>query len=335
MRTDGIRTNGPARGERLDLRIGELVEVRSQEEILATLDQQGRLEGLPFMPEMLQFAGKRLRVYKRAIKACDTIGNTGMYRMERAVHLEGARCDGQAHGGCQAACLLYWKEAWLKPVDGDGPEPDAAPPPAVATVATLTQATRVDQETFACQATQMPTAAPAHIAGWDLRQYAQDVRAGNARPLQAGRGLLIHLFNKFQGASRRFLPRRLRIHGGDDYPFLEGTLEGSTPRGEPLDLQPGELVEVKSKEEILATLDRTNRNRGLRFDVEMLKYCGTRARVRSRVSQIVDEKTGKMLRFPNEGIILEGVICTADYHQFCPRSIYPYWREIWLRRVEG
>ena len=27
-------------------------------------------------------------------------------------------------------------------------------------------------------------------------------------------------------------------------------------------------------------------------------------------------------------------ICTADYHLFCPRSIYPYWREIWLRRVE-
>jgi hypothetical protein len=123
MRTDGIRTDGPAQGERLDLRIGELVEVRSQEEILATLDEQGRLEGLPFMPEMLRFAGSRMRVYRRAIKACDTIGNTGMYRMERAVHLEAARCDGQAHGGCQAACLLYFKEAWLKRVDGDAPRP--------------------------------------------------------------------------------------------------------------------------------------------------------------------------------------------------------------------
>ncbi len=26
----------------------------------------------------------------------------------------GSRCDGTAHGGCQTACLLYWKEAWLK-----------------------------------------------------------------------------------------------------------------------------------------------------------------------------------------------------------------------------
>ena len=81
-------------------------------------------------------------------------------------------------------------------------------------------------------------------------------------------------------------------------------------------------------------LDKTGHSRGLRFDVEMLKYCGRRARVRSRVSRIVDEKTGRMLRLPGDCIILEGVICTADYHQFCPRSIYPYWREIWLRRVE-
>ena len=32
-----------------------------------------------------------------------------------AVHLE-TRCDGSAHGGCQASCLLFWKDAWLKPV---------------------------------------------------------------------------------------------------------------------------------------------------------------------------------------------------------------------------
>jgi hypothetical protein len=349
MRTDGIQTKGTAEPEPLDLRIGELVEVRSEREILATLDQHGRLDGLPFMPEMLQFAGKRVRVYKRAIKACDTIGNTGMYRMERAVHLEGARCDGQAHGGCQAACLLYWKDAWLKrPPDGDAAEaaaPAAAPEEgeepgggAVFTVATLQQATRVEdpasgEQRFSCQATEMPKAAPVHIAGWDLRQYVEDVRAGNARPLQALRGLAIHLFNKLQVASGRVLPRRLRIHGGDQYPFLEGRLRGKTPK-ELLDLQPGELVEVKSKEEILQTLDKSGHNRGLRFDVEMLKYCGTRARVLSRVGQIVDEKTGRMIRFPGDCIILEGVICTADYHQFCPRSIYPYWREIWLRRVD-
>ena len=82
------------------------------------------------MPEMLQFCGRRFRVDKLAVKLCDTIGSTGMYRMRNAVHLEGVRCDGQAHGGCQAGCLVYWKEAWLKrvPADGhDGPIPLGGP----------------------------------------------------------------------------------------------------------------------------------------------------------------------------------------------------------------
>ena len=56
-----------------DLRAGDWVEVRSSEEILATLDERGRLEALPFMPEMLQYCGKRFRVYKSAHKTCDTI----------------------------------------------------------------------------------------------------------------------------------------------------------------------------------------------------------------------------------------------------------------------
>src|SRR5213593_1790205 len=98
----------------LNLRAGEIVEVLSKNEILATLDPGGRKEGLPFMPEMLQYCGKKFRVYKRADKTCDTIGKTGSRRMENTVHLEGLRCDGGAHGGCQAGCLLFWKEAWLR-----------------------------------------------------------------------------------------------------------------------------------------------------------------------------------------------------------------------------
>jgi hypothetical protein len=39
----------------LSLRVGELVEMRSEPEILATLDENGELENLPFLPQMLQF----------------------------------------------------------------------------------------------------------------------------------------------------------------------------------------------------------------------------------------------------------------------------------------
>jgi hypothetical protein len=348
MQTKDVRTGANGQAERLKLRIGELVEVRSEREILATLDERGRLDSLPFMPEMLQYCGKRFRVYKLAMKACDSISNTGMYRMENAVHLAGTRCDGQAHGGCLAGCLLYWKEAWLKRVDADEPAPEAAaaePDAAAAEPAPrctrdlLMRATRAEtpdpdgEEVYACQATEMPKAASKHISAWDVRQYVRDVTSGNARALPMLRSLLIMAYNKYQKVSKRVLPKALLINGGESFRFVSGPLEGKTPK-EILNLQPGELVEIKSKEEILATLDKTGHNRGLRFDVEELKYCGTRARVLRRVNRIVDENTGKMLRLPNDCVILEGVVCPGDYHQYCPRSIYPFWREIWLRRVE-
>jgi hypothetical protein len=331
--------------ERLDLRAGELVEVKSVPEILATLDERGRLEALPFMPEMLKFAGTRMRVRARAFKGCDQIDHSGMHRMERAVHLEGARCDGQAHGGCQAGCLIYWKEGWLRRVDGaaaDAPAPAAqveAPAEGCCTIETLERATRPegagpDEERFSCQATEFLQAAPTRIRAFDPRQYVEDLTTGNARLLPTLRGIAVRAFNKYQKLSMRLLPRRLWIHGGAYYPFIDGKVTaGRTPR-EVLDLQVGELVEVKSREEIFATLDRNQQNRGLRFDAEALRYCGRRARVARRVTRIIDDPTGKMIHILGDCIVLEGFVCLADWHQNCPRAIDQYWREIWLRRVE-
>ena len=82
--------------------VGNWVEVRSKEEILQTLDQDGRLDGMPFMPEMLGFCGKRFQVYKSAHKTCDTVFPLRSRRVDDTVHLQ-TRCNGQSHGGCQAA----------------------------------------------------------------------------------------------------------------------------------------------------------------------------------------------------------------------------------------
>ncbi len=109
--------------DQLDLRPGDWVLVRSEAEILATLDDRGTLDDLPFMPEMLAHCGQRYRVFKRADKTCDTVKWSGLRRMERTVHLDMLRCDGSAHQGCQAGCLMFWKEAWLHRADQN-----AAPP---------------------------------------------------------------------------------------------------------------------------------------------------------------------------------------------------------------
>src|SRR5688572_30997625 len=114
--------------QELNLKAGDWVEVRSKEEILSTLDRNGQLAGMPFMPEMFLFCGRRFRVQKRAHKTCDTVFPTRSRRITNAVHLE-TRCDGQAHGGCEARCLIFWKEAWLKPADGPSNPPQTRPIP--------------------------------------------------------------------------------------------------------------------------------------------------------------------------------------------------------------
>jgi hypothetical protein len=173
---------------------------------------------------------------------------------------------------------------------------------------------------------------------WDPRQYVRDLRSGNLKSGLAGessgqralemvlaslrllRAFAITVFNEIQ-ARRHGMP----------YPLIPGALE-KTPL-ERLDLQPGELVQVRSKEEIIATLDSENRNRGLVFDSEMLPYCGGIYRVLRRVNRIIDEKTGKMMNMKHPCIVLEGVVCQSDFHRLCPRAIYSFWRESWLKRV--
>jgi len=342
---------------KLNLRAGDIVEVRSPEEILATLDETGRLDAMPFMPEMLEFCGKRFRVYKRADKTCDNIKDWSLRRVQNAVHLTGVRCGGAAHGDCQASCLIFWREAWLKRVDSDligtseirssdladRSHPSLSSPNARCTLEDIQKvackASKFSEEPiYCCQATELREFTT-HLPLWDFRQYYRDIRSGNLSPgiaiaksdraletllgsLEVVRALLILAFNKIQDIRR-----------GVDYPHIAGSLSTTTPSAE-LNLRPGEFVQVKSREEIMATLNRRNRNRGLLFDMEMLRYCGGTYRVLKRVNQMIDEKTGGMMKMKSPCIILDGVFCTSEYHRLCPRAIYSYWREAWLRRVE-
>ena len=347
-------------GDALALRAGELVEVCGKDEILATLDERAELDGLAFMPEMLEFCGRQLRVFRRAHKTCDTItGDNVGRRMDNAVHLEGARCDGSAHGGCQAACLFFWKESWLKRVEtarpsltlrllegagGSTPREGASQPPCTEeTLQKMTvqeQASGSEEPAYRCQITRLLHATKP-LPWWEPKQYFQDWLSGNVPLLVLLRTAFFRTFYQIVHFGRGY---RLKVKlynvfakllGEIPYPYESGQLIGKTPALR-LDLQPGELVRVRPVEQILQTLNG-RLNRGLGFSPEMVRYCGDTFRVRSRVSKIIDEKTGKMVHFGNECIILDDVICRsecASNRLFCPRSIFPYWREIWLERVD-
>ena len=162
-----------------------------------------------------------------------------MYRMKDAVHLAEVRCDGSAHGGCQAACFVFWKTAWLQRVDVADPQPETDENASVPVV--LTAASRrapVDgEERYRCQATEMPRAASEQLPLRDLRQYVQDVRSGNVSAWFALRALLVGTYNHLDGPIRRHLPTRLRRMGPGQWGGVHGR-PGPTPTAR-LDLQPG------------------------------------------------------------------------------------------------
>ena len=304
---------------------------------------------MPFMPEMLEYCGQRFQVLKSAHKSCDTV--SGRYiglSLKDGVHL-GPRCSGLQHGGCQAGCLLFWKEAWLKPLDAvaqvRNQQPDGTASCSEADLLRVASRVTAKGETaFSCQATEL-LSYTRPLKWWDARQYVDAYRSRNVSAGELFRGLtfLAYCYGTLShterfGAPSRWLYDKLRpLWGGVPFPRRKGKtpVGGVTPRCD-LDLQPGDLVRVKSYEEILSTLDRTGINRGMAFDAELVPYCGKTYRVKARVEKFVDEKTGKLRKLKTPAVILEGVVCGAKFsgqRMFCPRAIYLWWREIWLNKL--
>ena len=85
--------------ELLSLRVGERVRVKNRQDILATLDQDGMLDRLPFMPEIRQYCGRECTVFKRADKTCDTKRSASMHyawsNSERLIFLGVVGCTQQ------------------------------------------------------------------------------------------------------------------------------------------------------------------------------------------------------------------------------------------------
>ncbi len=333
------------------LRCGDRVEVRSRQEILATLDAQGALASLPFMPEMLQFCGRQFTVSAVSHKTCDTLTRTGGRKLDRTVHLQDTRCDGSAHGGCEADCNLFWREEWLKPLS---PGRNAASHPAAAAARTCTEealfaATEASSSSpgstiHSCQATCLLHASRP-LAWWNVLQYWHDVRTGNHRLGHVLRTLSlasVHRLTRLPLGYRVFqalyawLHRRLTGRSG---PPVNGVIPGGVPTPVAvLGLQPGEWVRVKTATQIAGTLSTSNKNRGLWFDPEDLPFCGGTYQVRRRITRIIDERSGRMLTMRTPCVSLEGVNCPALYsskRMLCPRAITTYWREIYLERVTG
>jgi hypothetical protein len=302
-----------------ELRPGDLVEVKSAEEILQTLDGDGTLDKLPFMPEMIEYCGKRLRVSKRVVKTCTSGSKAGssirLFRTDDVVHLEQVRCSGADHDGCQKACTIFWREAWLRKVENSSALAEAG---AGSELLRARLKTLASPKIYFCQASEILKATNHMSRKERFTKCASEIHAGNCGIWE----MAVRI-----GTWTVWRIRRLILG-----PYARGT-NTSTPV-ETLNLKAGEWVEVKPIESIVQTLDKGANNRGLWFSPDMRLSCGQRRQIEKRIDRIIVDGTGEMRRLRNT-VFIEGSQCGCPHVAFggCTRNEYVYWREIWVRRA--
>lgn len=309
------------------LRAGDRVRVRFPAAILSTLDADGTLDGVPFMPEMLDWCGKPFLVQRRVEKTCVDGYPMRCFPGDDVVILDGSRCDGQGHDGCRHGCRIFWKEAWLRPADAEDTTAQVSETALRELRARLK--VKADANHYFCQSTQLYRSTETFTGKQKVtaaRIVFKEIRRGDLSVPEVLRLIVHWSWQKLQRAA-----------GAD------GSLHGPhklTP-SESLSLKPGEVVRVKSRAQIVATLDQQNRNRGMGICCEMTRCCGREAKVRYRVDRLIDERTGTM-RELSDTVVLQNIrnderlneecLCYGQLGD-CPRGELMYWREIWLERV--
>jgi hypothetical protein len=103
-----------------------------------------------------------------------------------------------------------------------------------------------------------------------------------------------------------------------------GNVAGRTP-SEQRGLQPADILRIRTRQEIVATLGRHARNRGLEIEPAMFDRCAERHLVLGRADRIILEQTGEM-RQMKDTVALTNATC-----DWCARANRLSWREIWLK----
>jgi hypothetical protein len=300
---------------------GALVQVLSEAEIVATLDADGNYEGMPFTAEMRRFCGKFFRVYKRTDRICvERPFFLEHRRLKNAVMLDELRCNGADHDDCQRMCMLFWKEAWLRPA----PLGAQAEPPIdwIAEQrerqANMAPDAPIDEnKTYSCQSTAL-FAATQPVKVWEPQQYLRDLKSGAWSPLEVVQVLYF--------IARDKVVTKL---GGREYNSVLG--QGKKTPFVSLQLKAGDLVQIRRKDEIVSTLDAKGKNRGLGFAGEMFRHSGATKTVLSRIDRMILEYSGKMKRISNT-VLVEGTSCSGICIRGCARNGHPMWREAWLEQ---
>jgi hypothetical protein len=265
---------------------------------------------------MTAFAGQKFRVSTRAFKTC--VDDAEMRSIDNTVFLENVRCEGKAHGGCDKACLIFWKEAWLKPAGTTAKHHPNGVANAKVSEADLINRANLNGQFF-CQSSEIVNASKP-LPFWEPRQYFLDFLHNRISITRWLKGFSIAIYNKVA-----------HVTGRPSWRFVAGPGTYNGTRSD-LNLQPGDLVRVKSISEIQQTLDADGKHHHLLFAPSMAQFCGSTMRVQKRVERIILEATPRQ-REIKDTVLLEGATCDGVCHRLCPRQALLFWRECWLEKV--
>ena len=259
--------------------------MRSAREILATLDDDGTVRGSRrSCPRCSSTSASGIRVSKRLEKICDYFAEAAeprSLRPERGAAAVNLRCDGSAHDGCHGptAGSSGRRRGCAHVVAQHAPHDPEAEAAALAELERRVQRRSVSrgssttdpEEVWRCQATEAPRASTPIRRPTRVGRTSESSRAGTSAIWR----LLA-----------RCVPCALRSASvgscGSSTSCRSRSRARIVSRVRRLDLEPGDVVEVRSLEEIGRTLDERGDSAASSTSAEMAPACGKRFRVNER-----------------------------------------------------
>lgn len=144
-----------------------------------------------------------------------------------------------------------------------------------------------------------------------------------------GKESLLEFVRRRAMSLRRGLVRKYR----NAFKAGEETARASSRTSDAPYIEKGDLVQVKSLEEINRTLDRFGYTKGCKFMLQMEKYCGQQFRVAGKINKFFDEARFRTLNCRNT-VLLDQVYCDGSCVDGCDKMCFLFWRTEWLEKLD-
>jgi hypothetical protein len=98
----------------------------------------------------------------------------------------------------------------------------------------------------------------------------------------------------------------------------------------------GDMVRVKSRDDILKSLDSTNKLDGCLFMDQMWNYCGSTYKISRVVNSYFNEQLKRTFSPKAPLYILENLYCAGKIDHFphqCDHGCLIFWHERWLEKI--